>query len=525
MKKIYLILAAASVVLAANSCLKENVPATSREPMIVNFTATASSTKTAFGEIDNENKVVPVLWEGGENLDVCVNEHASAAVQNKIYVDVPEEGTNSPTATWSYDFSKSYNGTALSGYVPEAPYTFYAFYPGNNMRAFHASTDYAHAMKIQSLPSVQTPRDNSCDPEAMFLYSISEEYATWPTDVVMPDFQHMTAYGCLTLAGIEGNVRKVTITANDGQYLAGTGWFFYGDNEPQNKKAGEWGDYNFSRLSPAGEAPTETITINTTKSENIWFGCRPTTDLQTLTFAVYTDAGYYEVTKQLTGKNFQKGVVSRMTVGDFVKKETVTYTWTAENDSDCFVLGTSVDQTKSSNNGLVWDASTNTVTQEFYTGYPLLHWDVKMTLKEKSELKYTVTKGTRTSSGYTTDRLLIGLKDKTCVDPWRMTIDPTDDWSVSKVTVLASSASGVAHFLDITVGSELVIDNQPLQNKSIHPDATTYTSKQFEPISDDVVIKITNKDSRGDSVDNQIFFYSLSLELVYNPTPQTTPAE
>ena len=530
MKKIYLILAAASVVLAANSCLKENVPATSREPMIVNFTATAASTKTAFGEIDNENKVVPVLWEGGENLDVCVNEHASAAVQNKIYVDVPEEGTSSPTATWSYDFSKSYDGTALSGYVPKAPYTFYAFYPGNNMRAFHASTDYAHATKIQSLPSVQTPRDNSCDPEAMFLYSISEEYATWPTDVVMPDFQHMTAYGCLTLAGIEGNVRKVTITANDGQYLAGTGWFFYGDNEPKNKKAGEWGDYSFSRLTPSGEAPTETITINTTKSENIWFGCRPTTDLQTLTFAVYTDAGYYEVTKQLTGKNFQKGVVSRMTVGDFVKKETVTYTWTAENDSDCFVLGTSVDQTKSSNTGLVWDASTNTVTQEFYTGYPLLHWDVQMTLKQKKELKYYTYYNEKTSGDVTVYRLVIGdpasqqAKKLTCVDPLKMTIDPTDDWSVKKATVVVGSASSYAHFLDVQVGSELVIEEGPLK-VSLDPGLTTYTTDEFNPLSGDVVITVANKDERGTSIDNAIYLYSVSLELVYNPTPQTTPAE
>lgn len=522
MKKIYLILAAASVVLAANSCLKENVPATSREPMIVNFTATAASTKTAFGEIDNENKVVPVLWEGGENLDVCVNEHASAAVQNKIYVDVPEEGTNSPTATWSYDFSKSYNGTALSGYVPEAPYTFYAFYPGNNMRAFHASTDYAHATKIQSLPSVQTPRDNSCDPEAMFLYSISEEYATWPTDVVMPDFQHMTAYGCLTLAGIEGNVRKVTITANDGQYLAGTGWFFYGDNEPQIKKAGEWGDYNFSRLSPAGEAPTETITINTTKSENIWFGCRPTTDLQTLTFAVYTDEGYYEVTKQLTGKNFQKGVVSRMTIGGFVKKETVTYTWTAENDSDCFILKTGSGLDQGSNSGFEWNSKTMTATQEFDAGFPLLHWTVATThVAQKNEL-YRAEYNEKTSGGFTGKRIQFGSSNQSYVDPLVLTISPGEDWSVRKVTVKMSSGSNVVHYLDAYVGETLVIENQLLL-ASMDPSKITYASSEIsQPLSGDVAITVSKK-ATGNL--NAIYFYHVILDLVYNPTPQTTPAE
>ena len=517
-----MILAAASVVLAANSCNKENIAPNdaSISPMMVKFTAKAAETKTVFGTPGDTS--IPVLWEGGENLDVCVNEHASAAVQNKIYVDVPEEGTNSPTATWSYDFSKSYNGTAQSGYVPEAPYTFYAFYPGNNMRAFHASTDYAHAIKIQSLPSVQTPKDNSCDPEAMFLYSISEEYQEWPEEVEMPDFKHMTAYGCLTLEGVEGNVRKVTITANDGQYLAGTGWFFYGDNEPQNKKTGEWGDYNFSRLSPAGEAPTETITINTTKSENIWFGCRPTTDLQTLTFAVYTDAGYYEVTKQLTGKNFQKGVVSRMTIGGFVKKETITYTWTAENDSDCFILKTSSGLDQSSNSGFEWDSNTQTATQEFDAGFPLLHWTVATThVKQKNGL-YRAEYNEKTANGFTGKRILLGSSNQSYIDPLAITIDTGDDWCVSKVTVKMSSGSNVVHYLDASVGETLVIDNQLLK-ASMDPSIITYESGEIiEPKSGDVVIKVSKK---AEGSLNAIYFYHVILELVYNPTPQTTPAE
>ena len=157
MKKIFMILAAASVVLAANSCQKENVSSddASLSPMYVKFTAKAAETKTVFGTPGE--KSIPVLWEGGENLDVCVNENANAAVQNRIFVEVPEEGKSSSVASWSYDFSKYYGKT--TSYMPEAPYTFYAFYPGDQVRAFHSSTSKAHALKIQSLPHEQTPLD------------------------------------------------------------------------------------------------------------------------------------------------------------------------------------------------------------------------------------------------------------------------------------------------------------------------------------------------------------------------------
>ena len=520
MKKIYLILAVASAVLAANSCDKENVSSTSREPMIVKFTAKAADTKTVFGEAGETS--IPVLWEGGENLDVCVNEHASAAVQNNIDVQVPEQGTPSSTATWSYDFSKYY-GVGSVTYVPDAPYTFYAFYPGDRMRAFNSSTEQAHGIKIQSLPSEQSPEDNSCDPDAMFLYSISDSYETWPEEVAMPDFKHMTAYGCITLSDIQGNVRKVTVTANKGQYLAGTAYFYYNDNEPQAKKAGEWGNYDFNRKIPAGNPPTETIYINTSKTENIWFGCRPTTELTSLTFGVYTDEGYYEVTKDVTGRNFTAGKVARMTITGFTKKEVVTYTWAASEDSE-FILGT-VDPSLSTNTGYMWDASTNTATQEFDAGFPSLHWNVQTVLKKKTDLKSTIIHGTRTVGDYTTQRLTIGDKNHAFVDPLTIIISPTADWAVKKVTALLSSGSGVAHFLDVNVGTNLVIDNKPLQNKSIEPSATTYESTEFTPVSDEVILTVTNKDSRGAAVDNVIYLYSISLDLVYNPTPQSTPSE
>ena len=78
MKKISMILAAASVVLAASSCDKGNESKTDVlvEPMVVNITADVMATKTVFNPSGLEDGAsVPVLWEGDEILSIAVNEN------------------------------------------------------------------------------------------------------------------------------------------------------------------------------------------------------------------------------------------------------------------------------------------------------------------------------------------------------------------------------------------------------------------------------------------------------------------
>ena len=224
MKKIYMILAAVLVMLAANSCDKANVSQDnfSVEPMVVNFTAKVIDTKTIFNPSLplEDGASVPVLWTGNEGIDIYVNEKALSGLVPEIPVQIEGE-VPSATASWSYDFSKTYNGTFSDGYVPEAPFTFYAFCPGKNTRAFYNASK--QRILVDGIPAEQTPGENSCDEAAMMICSISQEYTLWPDEVEMPDFKHMTAYGCITLgsgAPTEG-VKKVSITANAGQYLAG----------------------------------------------------------------------------------------------------------------------------------------------------------------------------------------------------------------------------------------------------------------------------------------------------------------
>jgi len=502
MKKIYLILAVASAVLAANSCDKENISSTSREPMIVKFTAKAADTKTVFGEAGETS--IPVLWEGGENLDVCVNEHASAAVQNEVYVQVPEEGTPSSTATWNYDFSKYY-GVGSVTYVPTAPYTFYAFYPGDHMRAFHNTTSgKAHGIKIESLPSEQNPEVNSCDPKAMFLCSVSDTYQTWPENVTMSDFVHMTAYGCITLGtGIPDTdkVRKVTVTANEGQYLAGTGWYYYaGENK------GTWDHYD----GPTGLAPTETLILNTSAKENIWFGCRPTTALTSLTFGVYTDKGYYEVTKELENKNFVAGVVAKMTVNGFTKQtKIINYVWATTN---CEVATNSSKTIpyytpENSDGVLVWDG--DVTTQTFMEGDPALPWTLSATVIEGKK----GIKGYYIGNDVTYYRLKIGTQDYGYVNPFILT-SSLAGYKVKGITVWASSAGTNLHTLTAKVGDTVFIDTTTLgkSEKAVGNTGYEYSGEVETAVSGEVEIKIS-----APGTVNTMYLYKILMDLEYAP--------
>ena len=212
-----------------------------------------------------------------------------------------------------------------------------------------------------------------------------------------------------------------------------------------------------------------------------------------------------------------------MTITGFERKEVVTYTWTAEPESEFILTGTSgLDASASKYTGFVWDASTKTSTQEFYAGFPSLHWTVAMTHIAQKNLYYRVYHNEKTSGDYTGRRLVLGSSNQSYIDPLVLTIDPGDDWSVKKVTIKVSSGSNVVHYVDAYVGTSIVIDNKLLK-ASLNPDVITYVSGDIaEPVSDDVVIKVSKK---VDGDHNVIYLYSISLDLVYNPTPQSTPSE
>lgn len=492
MKKIYMILAAALVMSAANSCDKANVSQDnfSVEPMVVNFTAKVTDTKTIFNPSLplEDGASVPVLWTGNEGIDIYLNEKALSGLVPEIPVNINGEAP-STTASWSCDFSDTYNGTFSGGYVPEAPFTFYAFCPGKNTRAFFNANK--QRILVDGIPAEQTSGENSCDEAAMMVCSISQEYGLWPNEVEMPDFKHMTAYGCITLgsgAPTEG-IKKVSVTANAGQYLAGTAWYYYaGDKE------GEWENYS----NPG----TETITINTESGENIWFGCRPTTALTSLTFEVVTEADeIYKVEKDLTDKNlnFTAGKVAKMTINGFEKveeeaddQETIKYTWTAADNQIGFITGSS-----NTLPGLEWNEKV--VSQTFTAGTPALQWVVNAS---SATGVYNIN-CPAVAGAITAKRLKVG-SGSDLFNPVTFTIAPIEGYKVKAISVYTSVNQATSNYmLSASVGEASFLNDEKMV-ASKNPAA--FTAEVDEAVEGPVEITIS-----GETAD---VFYLYKMEIV-----------
>ena len=421
MKKISMILAAASVVLAAASCDKGNESKTDAlvEPMVVNITADVMATKTVFNPSGLEDGAsVPVLWEGDEILSIAVNENTDALARGKVPVSVGDDRT---FASWTYDFADYYAGE----YMPAAPYVFYAFTQGEAVRSFYNASRHRVLM---TLPSEQTPSASSCDSKGMFLYAVSEAYETWPAEDVAMTFEHATAYGCITLGeGCPEAFTKVVIKADVN--IAGSAWYHYDDSS--------WEDYT----GTTSAAPSKTITINTGSKENIWFACRPTTDLASLAFEVYTEDGEcYKVEKNLTGRNFTSGKIAKMTISGFAKEENggeevvsdVTYTF-ASSDLVALIGGKKTES-----------PFTNEST---YEGQPSLMWKSTGVFADGAKECNIATASGRIKFGTSTNVL----------EKFSIVITPDEGWIVKSVSINAAVASKKSYNLTAKVGTADVI--------------------------------------------------------------------
>ena len=447
MKKIVIALSAFAALFAV-SCNKET-PSVEQKQYTVNFSVAANDTKTVFGTQDGNS--LPVLWVGGEDIDVALNENPNSAIQNTIQTVVAD--SPSASASWSADFTDVITKCELT-----APYKFYAFYPGKKLRAFYNGDE--HRIKAENIPSVQTPSAASPDPDAMFVYSISDEYTEFPENVTMPGFKHMTAYGCLTLgSGIPDDaiVSSVKITANDEQYLSGPAWYYYDSDT--------WANHSSS-------ADNNSITINTSSKSDIWFGCRATDNLTTLTFTVQTDKGTYKKTANAPGQ-LAAGKVRKMTVGGFVKDAT-TYVWSAKADGMINVgTGTTTRYTAlDSPDGLTW--SGNVATQTVTSSAPSLDWTFVTT---------AVTGNYFVQDGLANNRFKIGTGTD-LLSPFVVRTSVPAGKKIQKVSIYSGSATSTKLNLTVTVGGEYVIGSE---ESPVQLAATTNSNKStgYETVSDD----------------------------------------
>ncbi len=296
-------------------------------------------TRTAFGEPDGNT--YPTLWSGNEKIRVGLN-HASNSQATKEAQITTEDNIK---ASWTAEIEDDGTGS----------YTFYALSPA---AAFNSTRADGWSVKV---PEVQTPLDNSCDEAAQILVAKSEIYTEFPSSVSM-HFQHFTAYGKLTLKNLNLNgatVQSIALTAEDnivGRY-----------------------NYTFASDEIAVNSGSATLTINTDKTEDVWFAIRPC-DLatQALKVVVTTDKGTF--TKEVEvpeGCAFKAGVIANMTINmEGIAVETPE-TWSLVTDAAYLAAGDEVvivaatanyamSTTQNNNNrgqaAIVKDAENNTVT-------------------------------------------------------------------------------------------------------------------------------------------------------------------
>lgn len=278
MKKVFkslFVIVAAMITFAG--CAKQEIdaPATS-ETKTVQFFAESIETKTAFGTPNGTT--YPTLWTGNETIKLLLNLNEEA---------VSEEVVESDDYT-----SASFNAEVkVDGSV--APYKFSAISPST---AYLGKTNERFAVTI---PTDQTPTENSVDEAAQILYAVSESFDELPESVSL-NFKHFTAYGKLSFVNLNLGDAKVNSVAITSSVDFANRWNCFVADESFGENSG-----------------ASTITLNTSATQNLWFACAPVGDMNgnTLTFTVNTDKGPLSKTVTL-GENhrFEAGRIANMKV-------------------------------------------------------------------------------------------------------------------------------------------------------------------------------------------------------------------
>ena len=259
----------------------------------------ADDTRSGFvGSVTVDDKTFyKSAWDGEETAVFSLDEADLVSADN-TYKDGGNKASFAPefttTGSTIYAFSPKYVANKCLGGIS-----------GIN-------TDYRDV--YVTIPAEQTPEAVSVDPAAHILAG----EAAYAENVNMT-FNHVVAYGKMTITDFDNEISKVVITAS--KPLVGSGcWYYYADNESGNKK----GD-----LANVKDCA---ITINADNVvENVfWFGCAPA-DLTgtTLKVKIYSGEDTYtrdvEISKTL---KFQQGRVSAFNVSfKDIAKDEITVNW------------------------------------------------------------------------------------------------------------------------------------------------------------------------------------------------------
>ena len=246
--------------------------------------STAPVTKTVFGT--PSGSTLPTLWTANHAVSISLN----LASNKKSSIPVVDEG--GATANFQAEIEDDNTGS----------YSFYAISP------YDAVVGVSSGYKSINVnfPTAQTPTATSPDELAQILYGEYAAGSTFPTSATM-EFKHLSAYGKISFSNLslaEGeSIVSVSLTASED--WAGRYYYYAEDHDTFSK-----GDF-------AANSASKTITIHTTSSSDIWFGCAPV-DLggKTVDVVITTNTGstYSKTITIPSGKAFTSGKVNAFTI-------------------------------------------------------------------------------------------------------------------------------------------------------------------------------------------------------------------
>ncbi len=279
MKKLFrTILAVAVAAAAMTSCQKAVMEEEGGINAVVSFQASFPETKTTFGTA--EAGKYPVLWQDGDKVAVSV----SLTSPLKDLEVTPS--TDKKTGTFSKDVT-------LPG---EGPWAFYVMSPSAAM--VNASSSYKSL--TVDFATDQTPTAVSVDPAAQVLLAMATA-TTIPTEPVPVTFNHVAAYGKVSLSNLPTSAKVTGLSLAFDQPVTGR-WYFYPEEEDVTKRFKE-------------NAPSNLVNLTTEKTADVFFAVAPNgVAVKSVKVTLKTEDGNYEKEVTVPEKTFKSGVVSAFTV-------------------------------------------------------------------------------------------------------------------------------------------------------------------------------------------------------------------
>ncbi|MBR1637062.1 MAG: hypothetical protein IJ687_04360 [Bacteroidales bacterium] len=279
MKKLFrTVLAVAVAAAAMTSCQKAVMEEEGGINAVVSFQASFPETKTTFGTA--EAGKYPVLWQDGDKVAVSVS------LTNPLKDLEVTPSTDKKTGTFSKDVT-------LPG---EGPWAFYVMSPSAAMVNASAS----HKDLTVDFATDQTPTAVSVDPAAQVLLAMATA-TTIPTEPVPVTFNHLAAYGKVSLTNLPTTAKVTGLSLAFDQPVTGR-WYFYPEEEDVTKRF-------------QGNAPSNLVNLTTEKTADVFFAVAPNgVAVKSVKVTLKTEDGNYEKEVTVPEKTFKSGVVSAFTV-------------------------------------------------------------------------------------------------------------------------------------------------------------------------------------------------------------------